>query len=307
MMSAEHLCPICLDKAEDAVVGNNVPIMCSACGQSFCGGCWSALLKSGQSHRCPTCREPTRVTPEQHASRLMLMQRDRDTGRHTPRTQGALGSMYAQGFGVPQDLEKGLRLLGLAADGGDALAQYALGMRYKQGLGVEQDYAEAVRRLRIAAQQHYPSAQRALGSMYTEGIGVVQDYAEARRWLTRAADQGELKAIHNLGLMHFHGQGGAVDYAAAALCLKRAADKGSPKSIEDLPYILHLLFPPGTPIELVKMRAVPLNGVRGVVLGSPVDKARVGKLIIQIGDSTREVSFENLRRVGADAAGSTLA
>jgi hypothetical protein len=37
--AVEHECPICMDNAEDEVVGGAQPGQCYACGQLFCGEC----------------------------------------------------------------------------------------------------------------------------------------------------------------------------------------------------------------------------------------------------------------------------
>jgi hypothetical protein len=54
--------------------------------------------------------------------------------------------------------------------------------------------------------------------------------------------------------------------------LKRAADQGHAQAITNLPLALSRLFPPGTRIELVGMRAAMLNRMRGVVDATPDGK-----------------------------------
>ena len=66
---------------------------------------------------------------------------------------------------APQDAEA----LRLAAEQGNADAQYNLAVMYANGLGVPQDDAEAVRWYRRAADQGMANAQAALGFRY--GIG----------------------------------------------------------------------------------------------------------------------------------------
>ncbi len=66
---------------------------------------------------------------------------------------------------------------------------------YDNGEGVPQDYAEAVKWYRLAAEQGDASAQYNLGIMYINGKGVPQDYAEAVKWYRLAAEQGML--MHN--------------------------------------------------------------------------------------------------------------
>jgi hypothetical protein len=104
-------------------------------------------------------------------------------------------------------------------------------------------------------------------------------------------------AQHNLGRMHYHGRGGPVDHAAAAVWWKRAADQGDADAITDLPLALTRLFPPGTRIELVKMPAPRLNGLRGVVdatLDGKIVYSGVGKIavVFEGGQGTKAVLFE---------------
>ena len=115
----------------------------------------------------------------------------------------------------------------MAADQGNAEAQYNLGVLYNLGQGVPQNHAEAARWYRMAADQGNARAQNNLGAdvrsaaraclrttprrragiaeppsramrtrkpasarLYDRGKGVSQNYAEAVRWFRRAADQG---------------------------------------------------------------------------------------------------------------------
>jgi TPR repeat protein len=69
-----------------------------------------------------------------------------------------------------------------------------MGMCYANGTGVAQDDAEAVRWYRLAADQGDAKAQYNIGGCYSKGTGVVQDDAEALRWFRLAADQGLAEA-----------------------------------------------------------------------------------------------------------------
>ena len=91
--------------------------------------------------------------------------------------------MYDNGEGVPQDYAVAVRWWRLAAEQGDASAQYNLALMYDNGEGVPQDYAEAVKWYRLAAEQGIAAAQVNLGVMYANGEGVPQDYRCARRVL----------------------------------------------------------------------------------------------------------------------------
>ena len=85
----------------------------------------------------------------------------------------------------------------LAADQGNASAQFNLGVMYAKGEGVPQDYAEAVKWFRLAADQGDAMAQFNLGVMYAKGQGVPQDYVLAHMWFNLSAAQGDEDAVKN--------------------------------------------------------------------------------------------------------------
>ncbi len=99
--------------------------------------------------------------------------------------------------GVSQDDVEAVRRYRLAADQGDASAQYNLGFMYATGQGVPQDGAEAVRWFRLAADQGFADAQANLGFMYATGQGVAQDDVEAHMWyiLAAARSSGEVRDV----------------------------------------------------------------------------------------------------------------
>ena len=172
--------------------------------------------------------------------------------------------MYDNGRGVPQDDAEAVRWYRLAAEQGDAKAQYNLGEMYsnwtrcppgrrrsspvvpsrcgtgkcagagqprgdvrKTDEGVTQDDAEAVRWYRLAAEQGDAWAQTNLGVMYENGRGVTQDDAEAVRWYRLAAEQGHADAQYNLGWMYDTGRGVPQDDAEAVRWFRLAAEQGN--------------------------------------------------------------------------------
>ncbi|MEJ6689282.1 MAG: tetratricopeptide repeat protein [Paracoccaceae bacterium] len=76
------------------------------------------------------------------------------------------------------------------AEAGSARTQNALGYMYENGYGVPQDYAEAVRLYRLAADQGDANAQYNLGFMYENGQGVLQDNVMAHMWYNIGAANG---------------------------------------------------------------------------------------------------------------------
>ena len=78
-----------------------------------------------------------------------------------------------------------------AAEQGDATAQNALGGLYFEGSGVPQDYSEAVKWYRLAAAQGHAPAQYNLGDMFVHGACVARDDAEAEKWIKWREKWGE--------------------------------------------------------------------------------------------------------------------
>jgi len=101
-----------------------------------------------------------------------------------------LGVMYANGQGVPRDLEKAATWFQMSARGGDARAQFNLGNMYAHGEGVPRDLSRAAEWYAKAAEQNLPDAQYSLGRLYYMGTGAKQDLVEAYFWMSLAADQG---------------------------------------------------------------------------------------------------------------------
>ena len=60
------------------------------------------------------------------------------------KAQTILGTMYADGHGVPQDYAEALKWYRLAAAQGDASAQFNLGVMHAKGQSVPQDYGLVV-------------------------------------------------------------------------------------------------------------------------------------------------------------------
>lgn len=96
--------------------------------------------------------------------------------------QFAVGNLYAEGLGVPEDDAKAMRWFRKGVDQGNAHAQYLLAIVYQNGNGIPQDDAEAVKWCHKAAEQGYADAQGNLGYRYAFGRGVPQDYREAYIW-----------------------------------------------------------------------------------------------------------------------------
>ena len=80
------------------------------------------------------------------------------------------------------------------ADQGEDYAQHAVGVMYENGDGVPENDAEAVKWYRKAADQGLANAQHNLGIMYFNGDGVPENHVRAYVWLSMAKTQGYEKA-----------------------------------------------------------------------------------------------------------------
>ncbi len=138
-----------------------------------------------------------------------------------PKAQLALGIMYVQGKGVPQNATEAVRWYRLAAEQGDSEAQEKLGVMYEHGEGVP-DYSQARNWYLRAAEQGRVAAQSNLGTIYAAGLGVTQDFEEASRWFHLAAEQGDAISQFNLGLIYFK----ELNYAKSSHWFHLAANQG---------------------------------------------------------------------------------
>ena len=96
---------------------------------------------------------------------------------------------------VRGDYDTALKEFRPLADQGHADAQFALGSMYYQGKGLPQDYHKAVKWCRLAADQGLAEAQAFLGGMYYFGQGVPNDYVLAHMWANLAAAKGVNESV----------------------------------------------------------------------------------------------------------------
>lgn len=127
-----------------------------------------------------------------------------------PQAQHALGVMYADGVGVPQDLARARDYLSAAAQQGMASAAFELTTLPTsadgQGLDAQQGESKVARksllanakRLNAFAIQSSAENQFHLALLYEHGVGVACDKEEARKWYGAAAAQGYAPAQYAL-------------------------------------------------------------------------------------------------------------
>ena len=140
--------------------------------------------------------------------------------------KACLGYCYCLGKGVSEDKEKGLTLIRVSANAGNAKGQNVMGLCYCKGLGVVQSYEEAVKWYRKSAEQGYARAQYNLGRCYEDGLGAPQCYEEAVKWYSMSAKQGFVNAQCRLGSLYFMGLGVDLSMEKCVKWYCKAAKQG---------------------------------------------------------------------------------
>jgi localization factor PodJL len=135
----------------------------------------------------------------------------------------------------------GTQALRDAATAGDSLAAFEVGSRFADGQGVPQDLASAIVWYKRAAEAGLAPAQYRLGSLYEKGQGTPRDAKAAAEWYGKAAALGNAKAMHNLAVINAEGSLGSPDYALAAKWFQEASERG----VRDSQFNLGILYARG--------------------------------------------------------------
>ena len=143
--------------------------------------------------------------------------------------QFKLGALHEHGGGgLLKDDREAARLYKLAADQGNADAQVKLGVFYEQGRGgLPKDDREAARLYKLAVGEGNADAQVNLGVFYEQGRGgLPKEEPEAARLYKLAADQKNAAGQVDLGAFYEQGRGAVPkDDREAARLYKLAADQ----------------------------------------------------------------------------------
>ncbi len=169
-----------------------------------------------------------------YSKALVLFKRSYAAGEL--RAANHMGLMYRDGKGVAKNKKEALKWFKLAAEKGDADAQYNLGMMHYAGFGKKhyKENSEAYRWVRKAAEQGHAKAQFRLGEMYDNGEGVREDSKEALKWYTASANAGYVDAEYLLGNIYLKGWVVQKDANEAVRWLARAAEGGKDEAAFDL-------------------------------------------------------------------------
>ena len=108
-----------------------------------------------------------------------------------------IGFCYKNGYGVPKDYNKAVYWYTKSAEQGNADAIEALKKLNREKTMSEEfkGTPEQIKQYQIAAEQGNATAQYNLGVCYYNGQGVAQDNKKAVYWFTKSAEQGNADAI----------------------------------------------------------------------------------------------------------------
>ncbi|MGR7995662.1 hypothetical protein [Xanthobacter sp. ZOL 2024] len=140
-----------------------------------------------------------------------------------------VGVRYADGVGVPVDLDAGIKWLGYAVSNGFAPAAYRLGSLYENTL---HNMDEAYRFYKWAAEQGNVRAMHNLAVLYSQGIDGAPDWGRAIEWFRKAANLGLKDSQHNLGIIFARGMAGTSDLTEALTWFEIAAAQGDQDSAD---------------------------------------------------------------------------
>lgn len=143
-----------------------------------------------------------------------------------------LGTLHAEGRGVPANLVSARDFWMRAADAGHVRAMHNLALSLIADAGMSEDtdadteYEQALHWLERASQGGFPNSQYTLGKMYQYGLSVEQNDQEAARLFMEAADQGFVNAQYNLGKLYRDGRGVPRDRERSLHYFSLAAEQG---------------------------------------------------------------------------------
>ncbi len=142
--------------------------------------------------------------------------------------QLAVARAYDTGSGVRKSRVQAARWYRLAAQRGNAQAQFRLARIVQMGArDIDRNLPLAAQLFEAAAKQGQVKAEYWTGYCYEQGDGVDRDMGKAIEWYSKAAKAGEPRASNNLGLIYLTGNGTARDLGHAFKLFKAAADQGN--------------------------------------------------------------------------------
>jgi TPR repeat protein len=135
--------------------------------------------------------------------------------------------MYDSGVGVEKDPVEAFKWFLLAAEKGDAQAQFNVALNYQFGKAVSKDPEAAILYYTLAADQGYSEGQLNLGLMYLNGDECTKDIEKGFELIEKSAKSGEPNALNTLAILYENGIGVEKDIVKAMNFYREGAKRGS--------------------------------------------------------------------------------
>lgn len=149
--------------------------------------------------------------------------------------QYELGCRFEDGeFGLQKKLDEAFKWYEKAVNGGDKDACYSLGSFYARGIVVEQNIKKAIDLYKLAFEDDFMMAGFIVGNFYYNGIGIARDEKVGRYFLEKAAKGSGLSVERGIATIYMDGHGVENDKEKEIIWLKRAAEKGDMSALEAL-------------------------------------------------------------------------
>lgn len=207
-----------------------------------------------------------------------------------PASQTLVAEIYANGLGIPRNMEEATFWYEVAAEGGDTAAQLKYALLLLEGRFVDKDrdrardlmkasadggnssaqfnygqmlisdqpgnlgVVRALPYMQQAAENGIADAQFALAQIYAYGVGLdAADPVEARHWMLKAAQSGFDTAQLDLAVWLIDGVGGDTDYETGFAWMRRAANSGNVMAQNRISHLyIHAIGTRPDPIEAAK-------------------------------------------------------
>ena len=203
-------CPICCVRLPSLVTGSRYK---ACCGKLICSGCIYTSKRVSGRDLCAFCRMPAPASREEILQRTMKRMKLKDA-----QAIYQMGVYYAQGQnGLPQDMDKALKLWHRAAELGCMDANCIIGVSYADGRGVEEDTDKARHYLELAACDGHALSRRRLGFKEIR----LHNWERALKHFIIAVKDGDSDSLKKVGLFFKNGYATKEDYEKSLLLYQR--------------------------------------------------------------------------------------
>ncbi|MDV7340955.1 tetratricopeptide repeat protein [Terasakiella sp. A23] len=150
-------------------------------------------------------------------------------------SQHMLGWSFRDGIKTPKSAEKALYWYEQAAKQNYRISIFDAGVLYFEGYGIPQDIEKGMSYFLKAHSLKFPPATEELGRIYIHGRnGIEKDVSKGIDYLTQSAAQGMPKSIYLLAHAYLKGFGVEKDEYKGILMLIRAGNKGLERAQADI-------------------------------------------------------------------------